>query len=442
MQAREMELWGGVECTVNRVGDAYFDQIERTGHGARHDDLDRLAALGVRAVRYPILWERTQRAPDDFDFAWADARMKRLRELGIRVIVGLVHHGSGPRGTSLLDESFVQGLSRFAGAVAARYPWVEEYTPVNEPLTTARFSALYGHWYPHARDSAAFVRALLIQTRATAQAMRAIRAVTPSARLLQTEDFGAVFSTPKLKYQADFENQRRWLSLDLLFGSVTPQHPLFAYLLSQGAAERELHQLSGQPTPPQRLGVNYYVTSDRFLDERVSRFSPESWGSNGKHVYVDVESVRARAEGIVGHRRVLSSAWSRYHTPLALTEVHLGCSSDEQLRWLNEAWQGARDARRDGVDVSAVTVWSVFGAYDWHCLVTRAEGQYEPGVFDVRNGTPSATPLAGLIKELGRFGRSAEPLLRIPGWWRRPQRLLPHARPTRESNANDPGAAA
>ena len=62
--------------------------------------------------------------------------------------MGLVHHGSGPAGTDLLDEGFAEGLARFARAVAERFPWVEDWTPVNEPLTTARFSALYGHWYP------------------------------------------------------------------------------------------------------------------------------------------------------------------------------------------------------------------------------------------------------------------------------------------------------
>ena len=158
---RGLELWGGVECTVNRVGDVVHDQVERTGHAARLDDLDRIAALGVRAVRYPVLWERTApRGLASADFTWADARMARLRALGLRVIVGLVHHGSGPPGTSLLDEGFVEGLAAFAGAVAARYPWVEDYTPINEPLTTARFSALYGHWYPHRRDPGDFARAL------------------------------------------------------------------------------------------------------------------------------------------------------------------------------------------------------------------------------------------------------------------------------------------
>ena len=50
-----------------------------------------------------------------------------------------------------------------AGAAAERYPWIEDWTPVNEPLTTARFSALYGHWYPHAQDEHAFWLALLNQ---------------------------------------------------------------------------------------------------------------------------------------------------------------------------------------------------------------------------------------------------------------------------------------
>ena len=52
------EMWAGVECTVNRVGDRWFDQLTRNGHDTREDDIDRLAALGVRALRFPVLWER------------------------------------------------------------------------------------------------------------------------------------------------------------------------------------------------------------------------------------------------------------------------------------------------------------------------------------------------------------------------------------------------
>src|SRR5688500_12349877 len=199
-----LELWGGIECTVNRVGDRYFDQLERSGHAHRLDDLDRIAALGVATVRYPILWERV--APDGIDSAdwrWPDERMQRMRELGLRPIVGLIHHGSGPRDTSLLDDDFPRRLAEFAAAVARRYPWVEDFTPVNEPLTTARFSALYGHWYPHHRDPLAFAVAFLNQCEATRQSMRAIRHITPSARLVQTEDLGRVHATSRLRDRSD-----------------------------------------------------------------------------------------------------------------------------------------------------------------------------------------------------------------------------------------------
>lgn len=101
-----LELWGGIECTINRIGDTYSDQLERNGHAVRLDDLDLFAKLGISAIRYPVQWERT--APDGLEKAnwtWADERLQRLRELGISPIVGLVHHGSGPRSTSLIDPS-------------------------------------------------------------------------------------------------------------------------------------------------------------------------------------------------------------------------------------------------------------------------------------------------------------------------------------------------
>src|SRR5688572_9645084 len=198
-RAAALEMWGGIECTVNRVGDEYLDQLERNGHCARIADLELFAGLGLRTLRYPLLWERI--APNGLasaDWSWADERMARLRELGIRPIVGLVHHGSGPRTTSLLEDSFATELARFARAVAERYPWVEDFTPVNEPLTTARFSGLYGFWYPHGRDLRSFVRALLVQCRAVVESMRAIRQVNPRARLIQTEDAGRTFGTPAL----------------------------------------------------------------------------------------------------------------------------------------------------------------------------------------------------------------------------------------------------
>ena len=121
---------------------------------------------------------------------------------------------AAPAYTSFLIAS--QTNYAVARAVAERYPWVDAYTPVNEPLTTARFSALYGHWHPHSRDSKTFIRVLLTQIRAVVTAMHAIREINRDAQLIQTEDLGKTFSTRQLAYQAEFENERRWLTYDLL----------------------------------------------------------------------------------------------------------------------------------------------------------------------------------------------------------------------------------
>jgi dTDP-4-dehydrorhamnose reductase len=83
--------------------------------------------------------------------------------MGIEPIAGLLHHGSGPIYTNLLDPRFPTLFARYAQRVAARYPWLTSFTPINEPLTTARFSCAYGHWYPHCRSMRDFLQALLIQ---------------------------------------------------------------------------------------------------------------------------------------------------------------------------------------------------------------------------------------------------------------------------------------
>jgi dTDP-4-dehydrorhamnose reductase len=419
----QLELWGGVECTVNRVGDHYFDQTRRSGHHDRPADLDRFAALGISALRYPVLWERVApEGPPTADWSWSDDRLARVRALGLHPIVGLLHHGSGPRSTDLLDPLFPARFAEFARAVARRYPWVEDYTPVNEPLTTARFSALYGHWHPHRCDDASFATALLNQVRATVLAMKAIREINPRARLVQTEDSGHTFHTAAMASQAEFENHRRWLTFDLLVGRVTSTHPLWPWLCTVLGRQTDLEWLADHPCPPDIVGLNYYLTSDRFLDERVHLYPAWTHGGNGRERYADVEVVRAHPSGILGHHSVLGGAWSRYHLPVAVTEVHAGCSREEQLRWMMEAWDGALAARRDGADVRAVTLWALLGSFDWNSLMTRTDGAYEPGAFDVRSDPPRATALATLASRLAQ-GKVVDTLAREDGWWRRPGRI-------------------
>jgi dTDP-4-dehydrorhamnose reductase len=425
-----LELWGGIECTVVRIGDEYRNQVVETGHSARLSDLEALAELGVKAVRYPIVWETVApETPSELDFSWHDRRLERLRELGIKVIGGLVHHGSGPRYTSLVDPDFGPKLADYAGKVARHYPWVETWTPVNEPLTTARFSCLYGHWYPHLKSMNAMLKALANECYATALAMRSIRETIPSAQLMVTEDLGKTFSTEKLAYQAEHENERRWLGLDLLAGRVVPGHHFYKWLLKSGVPEDVLEVLATKAGLPDLLGINHYLTSERFLDHRLSRYPEMETGTNGVDDYVDLEAVRIdRLKTKVGPAHRLREAWERYSLPIVVSEVHHGCTREEQVRWFTDVWTAAEKERRRGADIRAVTLWSMFGAVDWRSLLKERSGIYDVGAFDVRSETPRPTLVAKTAAKLGRGETIDHPVLDLPGWWKRPGRT--YARPS------------
>ena len=68
-----LQLWGGVECTVNRVHDTFFSQLERNGHAARTRDIDRAAGLGISQPPFP-------NGPQGGMYATAEYSVERMRD--------------------------------------------------------------------------------------------------------------------------------------------------------------------------------------------------------------------------------------------------------------------------------------------------------------------------------------------------------------------------
>lgn len=411
------EVWGGIECTLNRVKNEYRDQLEMAGHYQRAEaDIERFAELGIRKLRYPVLWEHHQPQPGQkIDWQWTEKQLNTIRKNKIVPMAGLLHHGSGPDFTDLSDKNFSTKLAAYAAKVASKFPWLTYYTPVNEPLTTARFSGLYGFWYPHLRDELSFSNMLLNQVKGTVLAMQAIRKINPAAQLIQTEDLAKTHSTALLSYQAKFENERRWLTNDLLCGKVNKDHFFWNYFLSLGIPEPMLHFFLENVCPPSIMGFNYYVTSERYLDEQLDNYPSCTYGGNGQHHYADTEAVR------IGHldglKKLLLESWQRYQLPLAITECHLSCTREEQLRWLKEVWDDCCFLKKEGVDLKAVTVWSLLGAYDWNSLLTADNKYYESGVFDISDNRVRPTSLHKMIRSLAGKGDYQHPLFEEKGWW-------------------------
>ncbi|RYY71566.1 MAG: glycosyl hydrolase family protein [Chitinophagaceae bacterium] len=430
-------IWAGMECTISRTHDDFHDQLACGGYYT-NDYLDHVLQLNPKAVRFPILWERHEPVQGAaIDWTWARSQLNKLREQGVAPIVGLLHHGSGPAFTDLADPSFPGLLAEYAGRVAQAFPWVQYWSPVNEPLTTARFSGLYGHWYPHKKNDRDFLKMLINQAKAIVLSMAAIREISPEAKLIQTEDLAKTYSSPALRYQASFENNRRWLSLDLLCGKLTEKHPLYNYFIDNGISAADLRFFQDNPCAPAIIGANYYITSERYLATDLANYPVHTHGGNGQHAYADVEAIRVPIKQANGPRVLLQELWNRYQLPIALTEVHLHCSREEQLRWFKYLFDVAAELRNSGVDIQAVTAWAVLGSFGWDQLLTCKSMNYESGAFDISAGYCRITALGTFIKNLPLKSDAYEPLLAMPGWWQRPSRFFKYHNEPLLSNAAD-----
>jgi dTDP-4-dehydrorhamnose reductase len=175
---------------------------------------------------------------------------------------------------------------------------------------------------------------------------------------------------------------------------------------------------------PDIFGFNHYLTSERYLDEKIHLYPPHTHGGNGQHHYADVEAVRVNIDEETGIKILLKEAWERFHQPIAITEVHLHCHREEQLRWFKHVWQSCNNLIEESVNIQAVTTWAMLGSYGWNKLLTQDGGDYEPGAFDLRGGYLRPTALTNFIKEISHNNNCNHHLSEEKGWWLRDSRII------------------
>jgi dTDP-4-dehydrorhamnose reductase len=414
----DLELWASPEPTVARVGvDEVRDQLAETGHDARPGDAALIAALGVSASRAPVLWERVAPVdPHARDFSEPRRRLNALRHAGVEPIVTLLHHGSGPAYSDLLDPAFPLWFAEYAEAAAREFPWVRRWTPINEPLTTARFATLYGVWFPNLADDRAFGRAMVNQTLAQQAAMRRIRLVIPDAQFVLTEDLQRYAAgDAAVDDDVAFLRERVFLSVELVAGRVGAEHPLTEYLTERcGVNAFELAVMQRDATPPDLVAFNHYPHSERYVFSAAGEIG-------------DVPAVYVAGEGPPAAGPLLRAAADRLRLPLALGEVHVHAPAPERVRWLAQHVADVQALRAGGVDVRAVGAWAAFGMVDWHSLLRRRDGVSEDGIYTFAGpaGTPQPTAVADALRTLAATGTIDDGGVR--GWWEREDRVRPLA---------------
>lgn len=413
---KSLELWASPEPTFARIdATTVRDQIAETGLDVRRGDAERIAALGVTASRVPVLWERVAPIdPHEHDFSEPARRLEALRAAGIEPIVTLLHHGSGPQYTDLLDPAFPLWFAEYAEAAARAFPWVRRWTPINEPLTTARFATLYGVWYPNMRDDRGFGRAMVNQTLAQQAAMRRIRKVIPDAEFVLTEDLQCYSAGDAgVEEYVAFLRDRVYLSVELVAGRVGDDHALASFLTERcGVNALEMTMMRRDAAIPDLVAFNHYPHSERYLFARDDGIA-------------DVPAVYVAGQPSPLVAPLLRTAAERLQLPLAVGEVHVHAPAAERVRWLAQHVNDVQALRAAGIDVRAVGAWAAFGMIDWHSLLRDRARVAEDGIYTFAgpNGTPQPTLVADALRELAASSRIADTGVR--GWWERPERALP-----------------
>jgi dTDP-4-dehydrorhamnose reductase len=215
---------------------------------------------------------------------------------------------------------------------------------------------------------------------------------------------------------------------------------MWHYLQDAGISADELDFFLRHPMPPDIIGLNYYVTSERYIDEALEHYPHHTHGGNGIHHYADVEAVRVPLEAETGIKPLLREAWARYGLPMAVTEAHLHCHREHQCRWLRHICRAVSELKSaEDIDLRAVTAWAAFGSYGWDQLLRKPHGAYEPGIFDVRSGRPRPTAIAHMLRNICSGANAHQLRHEAKGWWEQESRLIYRAPQTQERIHKAPG---
>ena len=358
----------GIECSYPTIDHGRWrrDEMESTYHYSLWQrDFELARELGITHIRYGPPLHLIFTGPGRYDWSWSDEAMAELERFGPEPIVDLCHFGVPDWLGEVQNPDLAPALAEYAGAFAERYPWVRLYTPVNEMYVCARMSALDGNWNEQQSDEASFIRAAINLASASIAMTDSILARRGDAIFVNSEssDFTQpCCPDPDIVREADLENERRFLPLDLIYARDLGDR-MKDHLGEQGFADVDLGQFSRRNVPRRSvLGLDYYEWNERLIDSR------------GR--------IRALGE-LFGWYVIANQYYDRYRRPMMHTETNRMDAADAP-RWLWRQWHNVQLMRKSGIPLVGFTWYSLTDQIDWSIALTEVIGLVFPvGLVDL-----------------------------------------------------------
>ncbi len=375
----------GIECSYPTIqhGAHRVDELETTHHYQRwQEDLHLTRDLGIRYLRYGIPYHRVNTSAGHYDWSFTDMVLNEMRQIGIEPLVDLCHFGMPDwLGNSFQNPEFVPAFTDYARTFAERYPWIRFYTPINEMFVCAKFSALYGWWNEQAADECSYLRAVTHMVKASLLAEQEILKLRPEAIFIHSESCEythTLSGNSALNERVEWENQVRFLALDLLYGHQV-RADIYAWTMQNGMTPGEYKWFMNQYHYRCVLGTDYYITNERMLN------------ADNEVVYTGE---------VFGWYLISLDYYQRYRIPLMHTETNIREESNS-VGWLWKQWQNVLRMRAEGIPVLGFTWYSLTDQIDWDSALREANGNVNPlGLYDLnRQIRPVGSAYRDLIRE-------------------------------------------
>ena len=370
------------------------------------DDFVRVREqLGLRRLRYTLPWQRVNPERGRWNWAWADRVMARARELGLTLVLNPIHFGTPtwlPQGFA--DPDFPQHAVEYFGRVAERYgDFIHFYTPHNEPLISALFSADFGIWPPYLHGLDNYLRVVENISRQIVLCVNEVRRIVPDAVMIHV-DAGEYYAThatdPMVLADVRIRNLRRFLFYDLISGRVTPSHPLLTWLTRNGLPDRALAWFADNSIGLDVVGVDFYPHNATWLESIEGRI--ERVGDFGNRIVLaherlgDSAAVRDAVGLPLDVSGVLRQYWQRYDRPVMLTETNY-CGLDEhKVGYLNYSIAEMRRLREEGVPLLGYTWWPAIDHLNWNDALHERDSIHPVGLWSLKNEAGAMRRVEGI----------------------------------------------